>query len=51
MAKVPACHTTEPEIPEVYHDDSACPHGQRIKPEHLAYGTGGRDLCSRCEDH
>ena len=51
MSKVPAYHTTEPETPEVYHDDSACPRGQSIKAEHLAYGTDGRRLCSWCADH
>ena len=51
MAKVPEYHTTEPETPEVYHDDDDCPRGQSIKPENLALGTDGRDLCSWCEDH
>ena len=51
MAKVTPYYTSEPETPEVYHDDDACPHGQRIKPEHLRYGTGARDLCSWCEEH
>jgi len=51
LTKVRAYHTTEPEVPEVYHDDADCPNGQRIKPENLAYGTDGRDLCEWCDDH
>jgi hypothetical protein len=51
MAKVPPFHTSEPEDPEVYHDNSDCPHGQRIKPWHRVNGTGGRKKCSWCADH
>ena len=51
LSKVPTFHTTEPEDPEVYHDDDECPYGKNIKSEHRAYGTGGRDKCSWCRDH
>jgi hypothetical protein len=51
LLKVRPFHTTEPEDPEVYHDDSECPYGKNIKPEHIAYGIDGRDKCSWCADH
>jgi hypothetical protein len=49
--KVSPFHTSEPEDPERYHDNSACPYGQNIKPEHKVSGTGGRKKCSWCADH
>jgi hypothetical protein len=33
----------------VYHDQEACPSGQRIKPEHRVSGTDGRSLCKDCQ--
>ncbi|MDX6533854.1 MAG: hypothetical protein QOF68_1598 [Gaiellales bacterium] len=49
MAKTGEYHTSEPETPEVYHNDAACPNGQRIKKEHLVSGRGyGRKLCDWC---
>lgn len=45
-------HTTRweyaPEHRNVYHNDSACPDGKRIKPEHRQSGTAGRPLCKEC---
>jgi hypothetical protein len=51
MPKVAPFHTTEPEIPAVYHNNSDCEAGQKIKPEHRVSGIGtGRRLCRRCVD-
>lgn len=49
MAKVSPFHSTSSEDKEVYHDDSECPYGQRIKPENRASGNGGRPKCSYCK--
>ena len=43
-------HTSQPETPEVYHDNTECEDGQRIKPEHKVMGTGGRRRCERCDE-
>lgn len=49
MPKVPAFHTSEPETPAVYHNNSACDEGKKIKPEHRVDGEGvGRRLCEVC---
>ena len=48
--KVAAFHTTEPETPEVYHNNGECDKGASIKPEHVAKGTDGRRLCSFCKE-
>jgi hypothetical protein len=50
MPKVDPFHTSEPETPEVYHDNSECEDGQRIKPEHRVDGTDGRRRCERCDE-
>jgi hypothetical protein len=42
MPWTPAFHTRQPEDPEVFHDDSACPAGQAI-----AIGNG-RLRCAVC---
>lgn len=53
MARIDAYHTTSPEYPpshrDVYHNDSNCPNGKQIKPEHRVSGTGNRPLCKHCE--
>lgn len=50
MAKVEAFHTENHEYPrEVYHNQSECKYGQKIKPEHRIRGTGNKDLCSECK--
>lgn len=41
-------HTDEPETPEVYHDNSVCSDGKRIKNPVL--GTDGRRRCQSCSD-
>ena len=49
--KVAPYYTTVPEYGgerNVYHNDSACPDGKRIKPEHKKVGTAGRPLCKVC---
>jgi hypothetical protein len=40
-------HTDEPETPQVYHDNSACPDGKRIKNPIL--GKDGRRRCYECD--
>jgi hypothetical protein len=52
MAKVDPFHTSEPEDPEVYHDNDECPYGKNIKREHRVPGRGvNRDKCSWCRTH
>jgi hypothetical protein len=49
MGKVAPFHTSEPETPAVYHNNSDCSEGKKIKPEHKVSGTGtGRRLCEVC---
>lgn len=52
MAKEPPFHTDSPEYPpshrNVYHNDSECPDGKRIKPWHREPGDAGRPLCKEC---
>lgn len=53
VGKVKDYHTVVPEYGDernVYHDQSTCPAGSRIKDEHRTYGTGGRHKCDRCKD-
>jgi hypothetical protein len=51
---MPPCspfHTSEPETPAVYHNNSACFEGKKIKREHRVEGTGvGRRPCEICAD-
>ncbi len=49
MAKVPPFHSTTPETPAVYHDDSECPYGKQIKPENRKPGEDGRKKCAYCK--
>ena len=49
---MPPClefHTTQPGMPAVYHDNSACAEGQKIQREHRRLGRGadGR-FCGVC---
>lgn len=51
MTKVQPYHTSVPEYGgerNVYHDQSACPAGKRIKREHRQAGTAGRPKCKDC---
>lgn len=51
MGKVNPYHTVVPEYGgerDVYHDQSECPAGKRIKPEHRQAGTAGRPRCKDC---
>jgi hypothetical protein len=53
MAKVNPFHTSVPEYGgerNVYHDQSECPAGKRIKPEHRTPGTAGRPKCKDCQN-
>ncbi len=50
--KVAPYHTIVPEYGgerDVYHDQSECPAGKRIKPEHRTPGTAGRPKCKDCQ--
>jgi hypothetical protein len=50
MTACPAFHTSEPETPEVYHDDDECHAGKQILPEHRVDGKGvGRRRCEVCD--
>ncbi len=52
MTKVSPYHTILPETGgerNVYHDQSTCPAGARIKPEHKRSGTAGRPKCKDCQ--
>ena len=52
MPKVEAFHTNSPEYPpkqrNVYHDNSECKDGKRIKPEHRRRGADNRPRCDEC---
>lgn len=48
MAKVSPFHTDSHR--SVYHNNSSCPDGKRIKPPHRKPGSGGRRLCRVCKD-
>jgi hypothetical protein len=51
MKKVPDYHTSEPEYGgerDVYHDQSTCSAGSRIKPQHRVPGKAGRPKCKLC---
>jgi len=53
MVKVAAYHTSVPEYGgerNVYHDQSECPAGKRIKSEHRTPGTAGRPKCKDCQN-
>lgn len=53
MAKVLPYHTSQPEYGgerNVYHDQSECPAGKRIKPWHKRSGTAGRPKCDDCKN-
>lgn len=51
--KVSPFHTITPEDcaghRNVYHDNSSCCDGKRIKPEHKVSGTGDRPKCDECK--
>ena len=51
--KVNPFHTTTPEHGarhrDVYHDNSQCPDGKRIRLEHRVSVTGGRPKCDECK--
>ena len=52
MVKVNPYHTSVPEYGgerNVYHDQSTCPAGARIKPEHRTPGMAGRPKCKDCQ--
>jgi len=42
-------HSVEPQAEDVYHNNTICPVGQRITPQHRRDGIGvGRSLCGEC---
>ena len=47
MAEKFEYHTVEPGAPHVYHNDSDCPDGKRIKPEHYRVGRVRAADCAR----
>lgn len=52
MGKVGPNQTVIPETGgerNVYHDQSECPAGKRIKPEQKTSGTAGRPKCKDCQ--
>jgi hypothetical protein len=54
MPKVEAFHTNHPEDDppkhrDVYHDNSECKDGKRIKPEHRRRSTDNRPRCDECD--
>lgn len=55
MGLIPPFHTNTDEYGElqrhVFHDQSECGYGQRIKRDNNAVqGDAGRDRCERCEE-
>jgi hypothetical protein len=51
MPRVAPFHTSEPETPPVYHNNSECSAGKQILPQHRVEGEGvGRRLCEICAD-
>ncbi len=48
MATTESVYSTKPGR-EVYHNNTACTERNNIERENLAYGTGGRRLCSHCK--
>lgn len=52
LPQVSPFHTNSPEYPpehrNVYHDNSACDDGARIKSWHRVDGTGNRPRCDEC---
>ena len=48
MAKVAPWHSTRPNDPAVYHDNTLCTEGNNIEPENKVSGTGGRPKCEHC---
>jgi hypothetical protein len=52
MSKVAAYHTIIPETEgerNVYHDQSECPAGKRIHPDHKRSGEAGRPKRKDCQ--
>jgi hypothetical protein len=51
MTRCPEFHTSEPETPQVYHNDDECYEGKKILPQHRVSGRGvNRRLCEVCEE-
>ena len=49
MPKVDPYYSADSEDHDVYHDDSECPAGKRIKPENRRAGKDGRKKCIICK--
>lgn len=49
MPKTLPFYSKNPEDPQVYHDNSACYEGQKIKQENRVSGDGGRQKCEVCK--
>jgi hypothetical protein len=51
MPPCPPFHTSEPETPPVYHNNSACSEGKKIQQRHRVENAGvNRRLCEVCAD-
>ena len=48
MAKVAAFHSTAPNDPKKYHDQSTCTEGNNIETKNRTSGTGGYPKCDHC---
>jgi hypothetical protein len=51
MPWTPAFHARQPETPPVFHDNSACPEGQKIEPRDRRHGIGNSAVrCPICAE-
>ena len=48
MPRTYAWHSTEAGI-AVYHNNTLCSEGTKIKRRYQRLGTGGKRLCTRCD--
>jgi hypothetical protein len=48
--KVSPFHSSNPDDPDVYHDENTCPPGQLIPPHNWVSGTGGYRKCFKCRE-
>ena len=49
MVKTSACHSTNQDDPDVYHDHTDCPSGSQIPAKNRETGTGGHRRCETCQ--
>jgi hypothetical protein len=48
LAKVTPFHSKAPNAPKRYHDNPACPEGNKMEPKYKVPGTGGYQQCPQC---